>query len=154
MTRRSKSSTSRRPVVLLVMQARDDGLDMYAQYLRYHGMVPIIVSEATDALVRAGDADVIVTGIILDGPEDGVELVSRLRADVATRHTPIIVLTACASAKDHARAAHAGCDAFLPKPCLPNDLLFEVRKLFLRARRQRHNARTDASAPLGRDAQH
>ena len=125
----SASSTSRRPVVLLVLQARDDALDMYAEYLRYHGLVPIAASNAREARMRARQADVIVTGIILDDPTDGIELVSRLRDSDGTRRTPIIVLTACSSARDRERAARAGCDVFLPKPCLPNDLLREVREL-------------------------
>jgi CheY-like chemotaxis protein len=85
----SASSTSRRPVVLLVSQRRDDALDMYAEYLRHYGLVPILASNATEARVRARHADIIATGIILDGPEDGIELVGRLRDDEATRHTPI-----------------------------------------------------------------
>lgn len=140
-----KLRSTRRPVVLLVLQARDDALDMYAEYLRYHGLVPIALSNARDARVRARRADIIVTGIILDGPADGIELVSRLRDDDGTRHTPIIVLTACAWARDRERALHAGCDVFLPKPCLPNDLLREVRRLLLSAPRRRYGECTDAS---------
>lgn len=125
----SASSTSRRPVVLLVLQARDDASDMYAAYLRYHGLVPIAVSTAREARERARHADVLVTDIILDGQADGIELVSRLRNSDSTRCTPMIVLTACSSPEDRERAARAGCDAFLPKPCLPDQLLREVRRL-------------------------
>jgi two-component system cell cycle response regulator DivK len=121
--------TIRRPVVLLVQQSNDDGLDMYSEYLRYHGLAPIAVSNARDARAFASRADIIVTGIVLDDPVDGVELVSRLRDDFGSRHTPIIVLTACTWPQERLRAEHAGCDLFLPKPCLPNDLLREVRLL-------------------------
>ena len=79
--------------------------------------------------MRAPEADIVVTGIILDHPMDGVELVSRLRHDDCTRSTPIVVVTACAWLKDRERAEHAGCDVFLPKPCLPNDLLSKVQQL-------------------------
>ena len=105
---------------------------MYADFLRYHGLAPTSVSNARDALMLAPHADIVVTGIRLDGPMDGVELVSRVRHDAATRHTPIIVLTACAGPRDRQRAEGAGCDAFMPKPCLPNDLLIEVRRLVRR----------------------
>jgi two-component system, cell cycle response regulator DivK len=99
---RTSKPTSRRPVVLLVQPSRDDGLEMYTEFLRYHGLA-----------------------VILDDL-DGVELVSRLRRDDCTRSTHIIVLTACAWPTDRERAEGAGCDVFLPKPCLPNDLLGEV----------------------------
>jgi CheY-like chemotaxis protein len=87
-------------------------------FLRYHGLAVIPVSDARDALMLAPQADIVVTGITLDDLMDGVELVSRLRYDDCTRSTPIVVLTACAWSTDR--------DVFLPKPCLPNDLLGEV----------------------------
>jgi DNA-binding response OmpR family regulator len=139
-------STTRRSVVLLVQRSRDDGLDMYAAFLRYHGLALIAVSNARDALLLAPRADIIVTGIILDDPMDGLELVSRLRHDAGTRHTPVVVLTACTWATDREHAEYAGCDVFLPKPCLPGDLLREVRRL-LRASRARHGGFSDASMP-------
>ena len=117
------------PVVLLVQQLRDDGLEMYAEYLRHFGLAAIAVSNVEEALTFAPEADVIVTGIVLDDAVDGVELVSRLRGDDGTTHKPIIVLTACAFRRDRERAEHAGCDVFLSKPCLPDALLREVRLL-------------------------
>jgi two-component system, cell cycle response regulator DivK len=126
---RPSVSTPQSPVVLLVQPSRDDGLEMYAEFLRYHGLAPITVSNVRNALMLAAEADIIVTGIILDDPIDGVELVSRLRHDDSTMHKPIIVLSACAYRRDRVRAEDAGCDVFLPKPCLPSDLLREVRRL-------------------------
>jgi DNA-binding response OmpR family regulator len=121
--------TSRRPVVLLVQRSRDDGLEMYTEFLRYHGLAVIPVSDSTDALMLAPQADIVVTGRNLDDAMDGVELVSRLRHNDRTRSTPIIVLTACVCPKERARAEGAGCDVFLLKPYLPEDLLSEVRQL-------------------------
>jgi two-component system, cell cycle response regulator DivK len=116
--------------VLLVQSPGDDGLDMYAEYLHYHGFVPMPVTNAHDALNVAPAAGVIVTGILLhDNNMDGIQLIDRLRGDDRTKNTPIIVLTACAWPSDRVRATDAGCDAFLPKPCLPDELLREVRRL-------------------------
>jgi DNA-binding NarL/FixJ family response regulator len=77
----------------------------------------------------APEADIIVTGIVLDDSVDGVDLVSRLRSADGTMHKPIIVLTAWAWRRERERAEHAGCDVFLSKPCLPDALLREVRLL-------------------------
>lgn len=120
--------------------SRDDSLEMYAEFLRYHGLAVIPVTDARAALMLAPRADIVVTGIILDGPMDGVELVSRLRHDDCTRSTPIVVLTACAWPKDRERAEGAGCDVFLPKPCLPNDLLGAVQQLLTATRSQTADA--------------
>lgn len=138
-------STSRRPIVLLVQQAHDDALDMYADFLRYHKLASITASTAKEARLLARQADIIVAGILLDGAADGIELIVRLRDDDATRHTPIIVLTACAWPRDRERAEHAGCDVFLAKPCLPVDLLREVR-LLLSAPGRRYGGCTGVSA--------
>lgn len=127
--RTSEPAVARRPVVLLVQQLRDDGLEMYAEFLRHSGLAAIAVSNVKDALTFAPRADVIVTGIALDDAVDGVELVSRLRGDDGTMHKPIIVLTASEWDRERERARHAGCDVFLSKPCLPDALLREVQLL-------------------------
>jgi two-component system, cell cycle response regulator DivK len=133
---RTSMPTGRRPVVLLVQPSRDDGLEMYTEFLRYHGLAVIPVSDTRDALMLAPQADIVVTGMNLNDPMDGVELVSRLRHNDRTRSTPIIVLTACVWPKERMRAEGAGCDVFLPKPCLPNDLLCEVWQLLTATRPQ------------------
>jgi DNA-binding response OmpR family regulator len=115
------------PVVLLVQPTRGDGLDMYAEFLRHEGLTPIPVSSAEDALTAAPRADVVVTGILLSGPFDGIELIAQLRRSERTRQLPIIVLTACAWDSERQRAELAGCDLFLAKPCLPQDLVLAVR---------------------------
>src|SRR5260370_15370376 len=103
------------PTVLLVDSAHDDRA-MYAEYLRVCGLNPIEVDNTADALTRATTADVVVTGIRVQGPFDGVELVRRLRNDNGSRDKPIIVLTACTFEPDQQRALSAGCDVFLAKP--------------------------------------
>jgi two-component system, cell cycle response regulator DivK len=138
------ASTSRRPVVLLVQSARDDGLEMYTEFLRHQGLAVIPVSATADAVRLAPQASIVVTGINLDDSMDGAELVSLLRHSDRTSSTPIIVLTACVWPAERARAEGAGCDVFLPKPCLPNDLLGEVRQLLAATRS--HTAATPRRA--------
>jgi CheY-like chemotaxis protein len=113
--------------VLLVESAQDDR-EMYAEYLRISGLRAIEVDDLAEAIRRARHADVIVTGIRL-GRFNGIDLVRRLRANTATRLKPIIVLTACAWEGDRRAATKAGCDVYLTKPCLPDDLLREVQRL-------------------------
>ena len=102
---------------------------MYAEYLRSQGLSVVLATATDDALKRSTAATVIVTGIRLAGSFDGIELVRRIRLCAQTAHSPIIVLTACAFEPDQLRALAAGCDRFLPKPCLPQQLEHEIRKL-------------------------
>lgn len=114
---------------------------MYAEYLRSAEFHTVEIDDTADALALAGTADVIVTGIRVPGPFDGIELVRRLRAAGPTKDKPIIVLTACAFEPDQQRAFAADCDGFLPKPCLPETLLMEIRRAMENRSlpRSRHN---------------
>jgi CheY-like chemotaxis protein len=102
---------------------------MYAEYFRYQGFLPVPVSTARDGLTVAHKVDVIVTGLLLPGDMDGIEFIARLKTDERTKRIPVVVLTACAWTRDRDRAEQAGCDLYLPKPCLPADLLQNVRRL-------------------------
>jgi two-component system cell cycle response regulator DivK len=131
---------------VLLVQPHDDTRQMYAEFLLHHGFSVFERANGDDALKVAPLADVIVTGIRLNGGIDGVELVARVRDDDRTKRTPIIVLTASVTADERSRAKQAGCDVFLPKPCLPVELLREVRRVLfrqIRGRPARLSARLD-----------
>jgi two-component system, cell cycle response regulator DivK len=113
-------------VVLLVQPERDDR-DMYAEFFRHQGWRVIPVSAAHDALRLAPIADLIITGILLPGHMDGVELIAHLKADERTQSIPVVVLTTCVWTAERERAENVGCAAFLTKPCLPADLVGTVR---------------------------
>jgi CheY-like chemotaxis protein len=115
-------------LALFVQPARDDR-EMYVEFLHHEGLAAICVSNAKQAMTIAPCADVIVTELRLPGETNGVELIARLKSDERTKRIPIIVLTACAWSGDRERAEAAGCDLFLVKPCLPCELVPEVRRL-------------------------
>jgi len=122
------------PRVLLVQQSNDDA-EMYVEFFRAHRFTTVVVSTAEAAMAAAGNTDIIITELKLDHDENGIDLVTRLREDADTRSMPIIVLTAAAWVTDRRRAEAAGCDLFVTKPCLPNELLRHVRLLLSRPRR-------------------
>jgi len=59
----------------------------------------------------------------------GWEATRRLKANSSTTHIPVLACTAHAFGSAVERALVAGCDAYLVKPCLPEDLTREVRRL-------------------------
>jgi CheY-like chemotaxis protein len=122
------------PALVLLVQPERDDRDMYAEFLRYRGLAPMVVSTVRDALTVAPRADVIVTGLLLPGHMDGIELLARVKTDARTRAIPVIVLTACAGNSDRERAERAGCDVFLTKPCLPSVLGHELDRMLTRHR--------------------
>jgi two-component system, cell cycle response regulator DivK len=113
------------PVVLLVEASLDDRT-LYADYLRAQHYRVITAFDTSAALRQAINADIIVTGIQVPGPFDGVELVQRLRANGGAR---LAVLSTGATRTDRTRAIQAGCDLFVEKPCSPDQLLRFIRRV-------------------------
>jgi DNA-binding response OmpR family regulator len=75
---------------------------------------------------------VIVTDLALPRLS-GWEAVRRLKAKSATMHIPVLALSAHAFVDDAARARAAGCDSYLSKPCLPEELVRAIRVLLRQA---------------------
>jgi CheY-like chemotaxis protein len=65
---------------------------------------------------------------------DGWEATRQLKADERTRRIPVVALTGHALAGASEGAKKAGCDSFVTKPCLPDDLVVEVRRMLGLAR--------------------
>ena len=121
------------------------------------GLMPLLTSRGYDvesattgqtALTAFGRVppDVIILDLGLPDLE-GSEVCRRVRLHSPV---PIIVLTACVFEPDQRRAQAAGCDVFLPKPCLPDRLVSEIRAVLARRRlptprsARTHDARASA----------
>jgi len=118
-----------RPRVLLV-DDYPDAREMYAEYLDFSGFEVIEASNGMEALQRAADAQPDIVLMDLSLPVmDGWEATRRLKADKRTEHIPVVALTGHALAGISEGAKRAGCDAFVTKPCLPEDLVKEIRKV-------------------------
>lgn len=118
------------PLVLLVEDDREGRL-MFAEWLQQAGFRVEQAHNGLQALERAFDVrpDVVVTDLNIPGI-DGYELTRRLKADPRTAGVPIVAVTGYVPfARDPARADRAGCDAVIPKPCLPEDLESTIRAL-------------------------
>jgi two-component system cell cycle response regulator DivK len=118
-----------RPLVLIVDDYADSR-EMYAVYLSCVGFDVIEAGNGVEALQRAADSapDVIVMDLSLP-VMDGWETTRRLRADVRTTGIPVIVLTGHVLTGTPQDAKNIGCDAFVSKPCLPDALEREIRRV-------------------------
>jgi CheY-like chemotaxis protein len=115
---------------VLVVDDYPDAREMYAEYLQYSGFDVIEAANGMEALARAADSmpDIILMDLSLP-VMDGWEATKRLKADKTTAGIPIVALTGHALAGILEGAKQAGCDAFVTKPCLPEDLVKEIRKV-------------------------
>jgi two-component system, cell cycle response regulator DivK len=118
-----------RPRVLLV-DDYPDAREMYTEYLEFSGFEVVEAGNGMEALQRAIDAspDIILMDLSLP-VMDGWEATRRLKADERTASIPVVALTGHALAGISEGARKAGCDAFVTKPCLPEDLVREIRKI-------------------------
>ena len=132
---------SERPRVLVV-DDYPDAREMYAEYLQYSGFDVIEAGNGMEALERAADSapDIILMDLSLP-VMDGWEATRRLKADQSTADIPIVALTGHALAGILEGAKKAGCDAFVTKPCLPEDLVKEIRKVLSSPSQQTRKAR-------------
>jgi two-component system, cell cycle response regulator DivK len=122
-------TNSERPCVLLV-DDYPDAREMYSEYLQYSGFDVIEAGNGIEALQQAveREPDIILMDLSLP-VMDGWEATRRLKADRRTARIPVVALTGHALAGISEGARRAGCDAFVTKPCLPEDLVKEIRKV-------------------------
>jgi CheY-like chemotaxis protein len=112
---------------VVIVNCFPDEREMYVEYLKFAGYDPVDVCDVDAAFQTAVSIrpSVIITDIVLPGA-DGLELIRSFRTDPRTQTATIVVVTGRIFQPDRAAAERAGCDVFLPKPCLPDTLLTEV----------------------------
>ena len=118
------------PPLVLVVDDFQDNREMYAEFLVFSGFRVIQASNGKEALDQAfaNRPDVIIMDLSLP-VIDGWEATRRLKADRRTRAIPVVALTGHAMAGHAKGALEAGCDSFVAKPCLPDQLVAEIRKM-------------------------
>ena len=93
-------------------------------------VTPVADAEAAqDGLPTEGGEpswDLVLTDVMLPG-RSGLELVTQLRSNRATRRLPIIVLTARGGTDAAAEGLAAGADDYITKPFISQELLARVR---------------------------
>jgi two-component system cell cycle response regulator DivK len=104
------------PMILLV-EDNEMNRDMLTRRLERKGYRVITAQDGAEGyyLARTKAPDIILMDISLP-IMNGLEVTRKLKSDEATRHIPIIVLTAHALATDRAKAFEVGCDDYDTKP--------------------------------------
>ena len=117
------------PLVLVVDDFQDNR-EMYAEYLSYCGFRVIEAKNGLEAIEQAcaQNPNVIIMDLSLP-VMDGWEATRRLKADRRTKSIPVIALTGHALSGHSKGALDAGCDAFVAKHCLPDQLVIEIKKM-------------------------
>src|SRR5579872_5676717 len=102
---------------ILVVEDNEVSRDMLRKRLERRGYSVVIARDGEQGYSLAGSEspDLILMDISLPAM-DGWEVTQLLKANDATRHIPIIALTAHALVSDRAKAFEIGCDDYDTKP--------------------------------------
>ena len=116
---------------MLIIDDDGDVRDVYAIYLRYEGFNVAVAEDGLTGLAYAQQHRVDIVILDLTMPRmDGFEVTRQLRAHDRTRHLPIIVFSGgFGRTTDAQDALAAGANAYCTKPCLPETLSREVKRL-------------------------
>lgn len=130
---RSKQSSPH--LFVVVVDDYTDNREMYAEYLRYAGCTVVTAVNGDEALAKimARPPDAIVLDLSL--PKlDGWAVATTLKSDSRTRAIPIVAVTGHTLKGAESEARAAGVDAYLIKPCLPEDVLATIRQVIAQRR--------------------
>ena len=94
----------------------------------YFDVISASRGEPALAMAREANPDVILLDVMMPGM-DGFEVCRRLKADRATSHIPVVLVTALDGREDRVRGLEAGADDFLTKPINDIHLIARVKSL-------------------------
>jgi CheY-like chemotaxis protein len=108
-------------------------------------LIKAVLERSGCRLSIAGSAEEVIHSIANEPPDailmdiqlpglDGLSLTRQLKAAPATRHIPVVALTAHAMKDDRERAFSAGCDGYLTKPISVRTFSHELAVILQTAR--------------------
>jgi CheY-like chemotaxis protein len=122
---------------ILLVEDNEMNRDMLSRRLTREGFEVVTAIDGSEGISSAQTVspDIILMDMSL--PEiDGWEATKRLKADDATRHIPVIALTAHAMVTDRYRALEAGCDEYDTKPVEFQRLMSKIHSVLARPARR------------------
>ena len=94
----------------------------------YFDVITALSGRDALAICGRGECDIVLLDVMMPDM-DGFEVCRRLKANAATLHLPVVMVTALDQAADRVRGLEAGADDFLTKPVSDIALIARVRSL-------------------------
>ena len=115
---------------ILVVDDVATNVRLLSGYLSREGYRVSVASDGEEALrsIEQLQPDLILLDVMMPGI-DGFETCRRIRADEATRHIPVILVTALNELDHKVRGQEAGADDFIAKPFDRDELIVRVRSM-------------------------
>ena len=121
---------------VLIVDDNEAFLELNAAFLSLDGHTVLISDSAPETLdlVREERPDIVLLDIVMPGM-DGYQVCQQIKADPATCHTLVVMMTAL-PASSRVRSREAGADAYIAKPIPSRELREIVQQLAERGTRQ------------------
>lgn len=115
---------------IVIIEDNPMNMELAVDVLEAGGYEVLTAENAEDGirLVKSQSPALVLMDISLPGM-DGLDATRVLKSDPATRHIPVIAVTAHAMRGDEKRILDAGCSAYLAKPIDVQSLRAEVSRL-------------------------
>ena len=130
---------------VLIIDDDPDMVELLATFLRHAGWLPLVASNADEALAVAklSKPNVILCDAVMPRVT-GAQLIGRLKANPETRAFPVIMM----SGYDESIASGTAADGFLGKPFTINQVLAEIESVIEKAPIEAKGNVYSFSAPL------
>ena len=114
---------------ILIVDDFKDTRELYGCFLPLRGFRVSLGSNGQEALdtAFADPPDLIIMDLSMP-VMNGWEATRRLKADPRTKHIPVVMLTATPMNGLTPMLVEAGFDAVLVKPCMPDEVVTEIRR--------------------------
>jgi two-component system, cell cycle response regulator DivK len=114
----------------LIVEDHGDTREGYAEFLAFSGFEVLTAADGAAMWEILDDRlpDALVMDLHLP-KKDGWSLIRELRRSAHTRAIPVVVVSASVRDSERLEAEQAGCDSFIPKPCDPDLIVSELRRL-------------------------
>ncbi len=115
---------------ILVVDDNQMNLDLLDTRLtqEYYDVTTALDGEKALAILAKEPVDIVLLDIMMPGI-DGFTVCERIKANPATTHVPVVMVTALDQMEDRVRGLKAGADDFLTKPVNEMQLLARVKSL-------------------------
>jgi CheY-like chemotaxis protein len=115
---------------ILLVEDNEMNRDAISRLLERRGFSLLLAETGEEGVRLCAEAlpDLVLMDLGLPGI-DGFEATRRIKADAATRHIPVVALTARALTSDRQAAFDAGCDDYDLKPVDLARLVGKIRQL-------------------------
>ena len=112
---------------ILVVEDDPDIAELIAHYLQNAGHTTARLSNGLDVMrqLRSDAIDLVILDVMLPGL-NGMAVCDAIRADTATSHLPVIMLTARGEEADRVAGLERGADDYVTKPFSPKELVARV----------------------------